>query len=134
MKNDYDIFIKPNDTLLNSNKVILNKPIENVKTKNDTNIVELDEKIIAELGERLKNIKFSLKHVKDETENKKLFLIVGDKDPVGENAKQVKKLHKLYIKKGVDSKLKIYPDCRHELINELNKNEVYNDCLSFFNE
>lgn len=66
--------------------------------------------------------------------NKRLFLIVGDKDPVGENAKQVKKLHKLYIKKSVDSKLKIYPDCRHELINELNKNEVYNDCLSFFNE
>ena len=61
-----------------------------------------------------------------------IFLIAGDKDPVGKNAKYVESLYKTYIKNGKNCKIKIYPDCRHELINELNKAEVYNDVLNFF--
>ncbi len=64
---------------------------------------------------------------------KKLFLIVGSQDPVGSNGKHVKSLHKLYLKNNVNSKLKIYENCRHELLNELNKNEVYKDVVNFFN-
>ncbi|MBP3431800.1 MAG: alpha/beta fold hydrolase [Clostridia bacterium] len=65
--------------------------------------------------------------------NKKLFLIAGDKDPVGENGKQVKKLHKIYLKNNIDAKIKIYNGARHELLNEINKEEVYQDVLDFFN-
>ena len=64
---------------------------------------------------------------------KKIFLIVGSQDPVGANGKHVKSLHKLYLKNNVNSKLKIYENCRHELLNELNKNEVYEDIVNFFN-
>ncbi len=64
--------------------------------------------------------------------NKKLFLIAGSCDPVGENGKQVKNLHKIYLKNNIDSKLKIYEGARHELLNETNKDEVFSDVLTFF--
>lgn len=67
------------------------------------------------------------------TNNKKIFLIVGDKDPVGSNGKQVQKLYELYKKENKNATIKIYPNCRHELINELNKDEVYKDILDFYN-
>lgn len=63
----------------------------------------------------------------------KVFFIAGDKDPVGENGKQVKKLWKLYKKRGVDAKIKLYKDARHELINETCRDEVYQDVLDFYN-
>lgn len=80
------------------------------------------------------SIKKLNKGIKNIPNDKKIFFIVGDKDPVGENSKQVKKVYNLYLKKGKHAKLKIYENCRHELINELNKEEVYNDCLKFFEE
>lgn len=63
---------------------------------------------------------------------KKVFIICGDKDPVGNCGKQIKSLNKLYLKNKIDSKFKIYKDCRHELLNELNKQDVYADVLNFF--
>ena len=69
----------------------------------------------------------------DKIGGKKVLLIAGDKDPVGENGKQVKKLHKIYLKHNIDADIKLYKDDRHELINELNKEEVYNDVLNFYN-
>ncbi|MGE4379116.1 MAG: alpha/beta hydrolase, partial [Candidatus Izemoplasmatales bacterium] len=33
-----------------------------------------------------------------------------------------------------DVNFKIYPEARHEVLNELNKEEVYQDVLSFFNK
>ena len=79
------------------------------------------------------NIRKLNKGIKTIKDNKKIFLIVGDKDPVGSNSKQVSKLYNLYKKRNKNVSLKIYKDCRHELINELNKDEVYKDCLDFFN-
>ena len=61
-----------------------------------------------------------------------IFMIAGDKDPVGKNAKYVESLYETYKKSGKNVKLKIYPECRHELLNELNREEVYNDLLKFF--
>lgn len=66
--------------------------------------------------------------------NKKLFLICGDKDPVGADGKQVKKLYKIYLKNNINVKIKIYENARHELLNEINKEEVYQDVINFFNE
>lgn len=66
--------------------------------------------------------------------SKKVFLIAGDCDPVGERGKQVKKLYRLYLKNNINAKLKLYKGARHELINETNKEEVYKDIVDFFNE
>ena len=63
---------------------------------------------------------------------KKIFLIAGALDPVGSKGKQIKSLNNFYLKNNVDSRMKIYDDCRHELLNELNKEEIYNDILDFY--
>lgn len=64
--------------------------------------------------------------------NKKILFIVGDKDPLSQGSKQVQKLYKLFLKKNINAQLKIYPGARHELLNEINKTEVYQDVLNFF--
>ena len=64
---------------------------------------------------------------------KKIFIIGGACDPVGSKGKQITSLNKFYLKNNIDSRCKVYKDCRHELLNELNKDEVYNDILEFFN-
>ncbi len=69
----------------------------------------------------------------DKIGRKKLFLIVGDQDPVGQKSKQVKKLYNLYLEHNIDAKLKVYHGARHELLNETNKAEVFDDVLNFFN-
>ena len=61
-----------------------------------------------------------------------VLFISGDKDPVGEDGKGVKRAFALFQDAGMkDVKLILYPDCRHELLNELNKDEVMNDVLSW---
>lgn len=59
-----------------------------------------------------------------------LFFISGDKDPVGGYGKEIKNLVKTYKSMGFTSvQTKLYPSGRHEIFNELNKEEVYNDML-----
>lgn len=61
-----------------------------------------------------------------------LFLIAGDKDPVGENGKGVRRVYNLFKKAGMqDVSIKLYPECRHEILNELNKDEVMQDVLDW---
>ena len=64
-----------------------------------------------------------------------VFLIAGAMDPVGEQGKGPQRALELYRQVGLaDATLKLYPDCRHELLNELNKEEVMADILAFLNE
>jgi alpha-beta hydrolase superfamily lysophospholipase len=63
-----------------------------------------------------------------------IFMISGDKDPVGNYGKSVKKIYSQYKKSGIkDISLKLYHDDRHELLNELDKDDVYADVLSWIN-
>ena len=80
----------------------------------------------------IKNTRKSNKNI-DKIGNKKIFLIAGDKDPVGEFGKQVKNLYNIYKKHNIDAKIKLYSGARHELINETNRDEVYADVVDFFN-
>lgn len=67
--------------------------------------------------------------------NLHIKLISGDKDPVGLNGIGVKKVYNNYLEAGIiDISLKLYPEARHELLNELNKQEVYKDILTWLNE
>lgn len=64
-----------------------------------------------------------------------LFIIAGQDDPVGLKGKGVLKLHNFYKRLGFNHVFtKIYPKMRHEILNETNRKQVYNDVLAFLNE
>lgn len=59
----------------------------------------------------------------------------GEKDPVGGYGREVTKLYHTYEKLGFEAlELKLYPECRHELINELNADTIMNDMASFLHQ
>ena len=63
-----------------------------------------------------------------------VYIISGDKDPVGGNGKLINKLYEVYKDNGLlNVSVKLYPDARHELLNELNRDEVMADVLNFYN-
>lgn len=57
-----------------------------------------------------------------------VFLIAGEEDPVGNYGKEVKHVYEIYKKAGIkDISIKLYKNDRHELINETDKEDVYDD-------
>lgn len=61
-----------------------------------------------------------------------IYIISGAKDPVGGFGKEITKLLSVLQKTGFTNvNSKIYPDCRHEILNELNKDEVYSDIVAW---
>ncbi len=58
----------------------------------------------------------------------------GDKDPVGKNTKGVLQSYNQLKTVGLkDVNYKFYPEARHEILNETNKQEVYDDILNWIN-
>ncbi|MBE6923396.1 MAG: alpha/beta hydrolase [Ruminococcaceae bacterium] len=75
--------------------------------------------------EQEKNLKNMKKHLP-------VFFIAGSEDPVGPYGKGVEQAVKEFKKAGmINVACKIYPDCRHEILNELNKQEVYEDVVNW---
>lgn len=67
--------------------------------------------------------------------NLPIYIFSGDKDPVGEMGKGIKRVLKQYKKAGInDLTLKLYKGGRHEMLNETNKEEVERDVISWLNE
>jgi alpha-beta hydrolase superfamily lysophospholipase len=67
--------------------------------------------------------------------NLPILIFSGDKDPVGEMGKGLKRVLKQYKKAGMnDVTLKLYKGGRHEMLNEVNKEEVTHDLVSWLNE
>ena len=60
-----------------------------------------------------------------------VYLFSGDQDPVGEMGKGVVKVAKKFKKAGNDVTLKLYKGGRHEMLNEINKEEVEQDLLNW---
>lgn len=57
-----------------------------------------------------------------------ILILSGDADPVGENGKGVRRFEKMLKKIGMRKvTCKLYPENRHELINDLDKQEVFQD-------
>ena len=78
--------------------------------------------------EMLNGIKYIGKKENIAKVNKKLpiLLFSGDKDPVGDSGRGVKKVYRAYVSAGVqDVSIKLYPGGRHEMLNEINRSEVY---------
>ena len=60
-----------------------------------------------------------------------ILLFSGDADPVGNYGKGVSAVHERLLAAGCNSTLKLYPDGRHEMHNETNKDEVFCDLIDF---
>lgn len=61
-----------------------------------------------------------------------LLFVAGDMDPVGNYGKSVKQVYNNYKVQGVeDIDIKLYKDGRHEILNELNYEDVYNDIYNW---
>lgn len=61
-----------------------------------------------------------------------IYFFSGDRDPVGQNGAGVKKVAELFRRAGcTDVTVKLYPDGRHEMLNEINRQEVYQDVLAW---
>ena len=61
-----------------------------------------------------------------------VYFMSGDMDPVGECGKGVQKAYNNFLEAGMkDVSIKLYPGGRHEMLNEINKDEVYTDILAW---
>lgn len=59
------------------------------------------------------------------------LVISGEKDPVGGFGKGVRYVYDNLKKNSADVELKLYPDSRHELFNEINRDEVFSDLIKW---
>jgi len=61
-----------------------------------------------------------------------IHLIAGAKDPVGDNTKGVVEVLNTFKKAGIeDVSYKFYEDSRHEILNEINRKEVFADLIDW---
>lgn len=64
-----------------------------------------------------------------------VYFFAGTMDPVGAMGKGVRKSVNAFMKSGMKNVvLKLYPEGRHEMHNEINKDDVYSDILTFLNK
>ncbi|SFG51411.1 Lysophospholipase, alpha-beta hydrolase superfamily [Lachnospiraceae bacterium C7] len=67
--------------------------------------------------------------------NISVFLVSGKDDPVGDFGEGVQKVYDLFeLTNHKDLKMKLYENDRHEILNETDKKEVYEDILNWINE
>jgi len=61
-----------------------------------------------------------------------VFFFSGDRDPVGLNGQGVIRIYTRFVSAGMkDVTMKLYPEGRHEMLNEINRTEVYADVLGW---
>ena len=61
-----------------------------------------------------------------------VYLLSGDRDPVGQMGEGVKKVAAQYKKAGLSRvDCRLYPGARHELFNETNREEVFRDLIAW---
>ena len=86
------------------------------------------------MGDMLGGMRFNQKKAnlaKMDRQTPILFLS-GGQDPVGANGKGVKQAYQSFLDIGcTDVTLKLYPNGRHEMHNESNRDEVYQDLLGW---
>lgn len=127
----------------------LNK-IENPRTKFDwlSSDTEQVDKYIADplcgfvgkIGlyhDMMQGIKFitDKKNIAQMNKEKPVYFMSGDGDPVGDYCRGVERAYKAFCDAGLhDVFMRLYPGGRHEMLNETNKEQVYQDILSWLNE
>lgn len=124
-----------------------NKQFEPVRTKSDwissdTAVVDAYEKdpfcqfplTVGLSWELVDNLPFIARRKNLERMDKTtpVYFFSGDKDPVGDSGKGVTKTYEAFKAVGcTDVQCKLYPNGRHEMLNEVNRDEVYADVLDW---
>lgn len=60
-----------------------------------------------------------------------IILLSGSEDPVGNYGKGVQEVCKKLLRYGKNAQMKLYPNCRHEVLNDTCRDEVIRDILVF---
>jgi len=64
-----------------------------------------------------------------------ILFLSGDKDPVGEKGKGVKRVYNCFKKAGIKNvEMKLYSGLRHDILHEECRQDIFNDILKFINE
>ena len=75
------------------------------------------------------------KNINTMSRTQPVYFMSGDCDPVGDNGKGVERAYKAFCYAGLhDVMIRLYPGGRHEMLNEVNKYDVYQDILSWLKE
>ena len=75
------------------------------------------------------------KNMKNIPQELPVYFIYGEEDPVGSYGKTIHKLFDIYQKNGMkDVEIKSYPNDRHEIFNEDDKETVENDVITWLNK
>ncbi len=78
---------------------------------------------------------FKKSNLENIPKNLPIYIFAGDKDPVGNMGKGVLKLVKTYQRLGIkDLEYKLYKDGRHEMLNEINRDEVMEDVINWLDK
>ncbi len=78
---------------------------------------------------------YKKKNLKKISKKEKILIVAGNDDPVGANSKGPKSLKQMYRKLGVeDVTLILYPDMRHEILNEVERHKVIKDIIMFLDK
>ena len=89
------------------------------------------------MGDMLGGIRFIQKpeHLAKMDRDLPILFFSGDRDPVGSAGKGVQQAYRAFLSAGcTDVTCKLYPEGRHEMLNELNRDEVYQDILQWLDE
>ena len=85
----------------------------------------------------MQGIKYITKsaHIAKMDKDKPVYFMSGAADPVGDYGVGVDRAYKAFCRAGLkDVFMRLYPDGRHEMLNELNREMVYIDILEWLNE
>ena len=59
----------------------------------------------------------------------------GAADPVGDYGKGVERAYKMFCDVGMrDVTMRLYPEGRHEMLKEINREDVFRDIINWINE
>ena len=78
---------------------------------------------------------FSTKAISQMPHDMPVYVLAGELDPLNEKLKDIKKLHQAFEQAGIRNvTTRIYPGARHELFNELNRDEVMRDLTTWLDQ
>lgn len=88
-------------------------------------------------GDMMKGIKYitNMSNICRMNPDKPVYFMSGKEDPVGDYGKGVEKAYECFKKAGLkDVMMRLYEGGRHEMLNEANNAQVYQDILAWLNE
>jgi alpha-beta hydrolase superfamily lysophospholipase len=92
--------------------------------------IQFDRASEASLGE-LRESNKRLRAAKMVGRSLPVYIFVGEEDPIHHNLTRLTPLVEAYVQGGLKVDLKVYPGGRHEMLNEINRNEVVADLIAW---